>query len=148
LIQIGEVAERVGLSLRTIRYYEEVGLVSPSDRSQGGFRLYSEDDVRRLAVLKGMKPLGLSLREIRQLMDVLDRSTDPKRLNPVELEEIATTLREFLDLADRRVAKLVRYLTEARKLRRRIEDHCLQCNAALADRVSSQPPSETATQPR
>jgi DNA-binding transcriptional MerR regulator len=146
LIQIGEVAERVGLSLRTIRYYEEVGLVSPSDRSQGGFRLYSEDDVQRLAVLKGMKPLGLSLREIRQLMDLLDRSIDPEPLNPLELEEIATKLAEFLELADGRVAKLVLHVTEARKLRRRIEDHWLQCTAALVDRVSSKAHRETATE--
>jgi DNA-binding transcriptional MerR regulator len=147
LIQIGEVAERVGLSLRTIRYYEEVGLVSPADRSQGGFRLYSEDDVQRLVVLKGMKPLGLSLTEIRQLMSLLDRSIDPRRLNALELEEIATKFGEFLELADTRVAKLVQYLTEARKLRRRIEDHWLQCTAGLVDGASSEPPSETATEP-
>ena len=46
-MQIGEVAERTGLSLRTIRYYEEVGLAVPSARSQGGFRLYTEPDVGR-----------------------------------------------------------------------------------------------------
>src|SRR5690348_10590123 len=44
-MQIGEVADRIGLSLRTIRYYEEVGLITPSARSPGGFRLYTEDDV-------------------------------------------------------------------------------------------------------
>ena len=43
--QIGEVAERTGLSLRTIRYYEEVGLLSPSGRTAGGFRLYADSDV-------------------------------------------------------------------------------------------------------
>lgn len=55
--QIGEVAERTGLSLRTIRYYEEVGLITPSARSQGGFRLYTEEDIARLGVVKAMKPL-------------------------------------------------------------------------------------------
>ncbi|MGI8480002.1 MAG: MerR family DNA-binding transcriptional regulator [Gaiellaceae bacterium] len=53
LLKIGEVADRVGLSLRTIRYYEEVGLLEPTGRSPGGFRLYSEDQVTRLATLKG-----------------------------------------------------------------------------------------------
>ena len=48
LHQIGTVAERVGLSLRTIRHYEEVGLVVPSGRSAGGFRLYTDGDVERL----------------------------------------------------------------------------------------------------
>jgi MerR family copper efflux transcriptional regulator len=72
LIQIGEVADRTGLSLRTIRYYEEVGLVVPSGRSQGRFRLYSPADVERLQLVKHMKPLDFSLDEMRDLLRVLD----------------------------------------------------------------------------
>lgn len=71
-MQIGEVADRTGLSLRTIRYYEEVGLVVPSARSQGGFRLYTEPDVDRLQVVKRMKPLGFQLEEMRELLSILD----------------------------------------------------------------------------
>lgn len=71
-MQIGEVAERTGLSLRTIRYYGEVGLGEPSARSQGGFRLYTEDDVQRLLLLGQMKPLGLSLEQMRELLGALD----------------------------------------------------------------------------
>jgi len=73
LMQIGEVAERTGLSLRTIRYYEEVGLVVPSARSQGGFRLYTTDDVNRLQTVRRMKPLDLSLEQMRELLEVIDR---------------------------------------------------------------------------
>ncbi|WP_159055930.1 MerR family transcriptional regulator, partial [Thermobifida fusca] len=72
-MQIGEVAERTGLSLRTIRYYGEVGLVVPSARSKGGFRLYTESDVARLLLIKQMKPLGFSLEQTRDLLGVLDR---------------------------------------------------------------------------
>ena len=72
LQQIGEVAERTGLSLRTIRYYEEVGLVVPAGRSSGGFRLYSDDDVQRLLLVKHTKPLNFSLEEMRDLLAVLD----------------------------------------------------------------------------
>lgn len=71
-MQIGEVAERIGLSLRTIRYYEEVGLVVPSVRSQGGFRLYTEpecsgwcDHADEAAGL----PAG---RDARELLGILD----------------------------------------------------------------------------
>lgn len=71
--QIGEVAEAVGLSLRTIRHYEEVGLVPPSGRTSGGFRLYTDDDVERLRLVKHMKPLDFSLEEMRQLLDARDR---------------------------------------------------------------------------
>ncbi|MEH0934607.1 MerR family transcriptional regulator [Micromonospora sp. CPCC 205543] len=71
-MQIGEAAERVGLSIRTIRHYEEVGLIVPSARSDGGFRLYTESDLDRLAVVKRMKPLGFTLDEMRDLLVVLD----------------------------------------------------------------------------
>jgi MerR family copper efflux transcriptional regulator len=71
-MQIGEVAERTRLSLRTIRYYEETGLVRPSTRTSGGFRLYTEADVERLALLRQAKPLGFSLDELRDLLGVLD----------------------------------------------------------------------------
>ncbi len=71
--QIGEVAEAVGLSLRTIRHYEEVGLVPPSGRSAGGFRLYTDDDIERLRLVKHMKPLDFSLDEMRDLLEARDR---------------------------------------------------------------------------
>ena len=71
--QIGEVAEAVGLSLRTIRHYEEVGLVPPSGRSAGGFRLYTDHDVERLRLVKHMKPLDFTLEEMRELLELQDR---------------------------------------------------------------------------
>lgn len=71
--QIGEVAEAVGLSLRTIRHYEEVGLAPPSGRTTGGFRLYTDADIDRLRLVKHMKPLEFSLEEMRELLDTLDR---------------------------------------------------------------------------
>ena len=71
--QIGEVVEAVGLSLRTIRHYDEVGLVPPSGRSRGGFRLYTDDDIERLRLIKHMKPLGFTLEEMRDLLQVRDR---------------------------------------------------------------------------
>ncbi len=72
-MQIGEVAARTELSLRTIRHYEETGLVTPSARSQGGFRLYTETDVARLMVIRRMKPLGFTLDQMRDLLDATDR---------------------------------------------------------------------------
>lgn len=71
MLQIGEAANRVGLSLRTIRHWGEVGLVVPSGRSAGGFRLYTEDDVERMLFIKSLKPLDLSLERIRDLVDLV-----------------------------------------------------------------------------
>lgn len=68
--QIGEVAEQVGLSLRTIRYYEEMGLIEPSERSNGGFRLYSDSDIEQLLLIKQMKPLGFTVDEMRELLEL------------------------------------------------------------------------------
>lgn len=72
VMHIGELAERTGLSLRTIRHYDEVGLLKPSGRSDGGFRLYSADDLSRLMVIRRMKPLGFSLEEMTELLAVID----------------------------------------------------------------------------
>ena len=72
MMQIGEAAERAGLSVRTIRHYEEIGLITPSARSDGGFRLYTDADLARLAVVKRMKPLGFTLEEMGDLLRVLD----------------------------------------------------------------------------
>ncbi|MEW1835171.1 MerR family transcriptional regulator [Microbacterium sp. NPDC079995] len=71
-MRIGEVAERTELSFRTLRHYDEIGLVTPSARTGGGFRLYTEDDVTRILLIRRMKPLGFSLEEMRELLGVVD----------------------------------------------------------------------------
>lgn len=86
-MQIGEVAARTGLSLRTIRYYGEVGLVTPSARSRGGFRLYTLADVERLLVVKRMKPLGFSLEEMADLLGVLDQLAAPATAGKAALRD-------------------------------------------------------------
>ena len=101
LLQIGQVAERTGLSLRTIRFYEENGLVPPTGRTGGGFRLYGEDAVARLGVIKRMKPLGFSLEEMRELLTLLaDLAATPG--DPV----LADRLRMFHEAATARVIAL------------------------------------------
>lgn len=73
---IGKVVEVSGLSLRTIRHYDEVGLVPPSGRSRGRSRLYTDDDIERLRLVRHMKPLGFTLEEMRDLLDVRKRLAD------------------------------------------------------------------------
>ncbi len=101
-MQIGEVAERIGLSLRTIRYYEEVGLAVPSARSGGGFRLYVEADVERLRVIMQMKPLGFSLEEMRELLQVLDTGGPAERFTHFReaAADRVTGLRRQLETAE------------------------------------------------
>jgi len=71
-MHIGELAEKTGLSLRTIRHYDEVGLLKPSGRSEGGFRLYTGEDLSRLMLIRRMKPLGFSLDEMTDLLRIID----------------------------------------------------------------------------
>ena len=66
-IQIGDFAKRAGVSVRAIRYYEEIGLIQPEAHSVGGFRLYSKDSLKRIQVINCLKELGLSLMEIRRI---------------------------------------------------------------------------------
>ncbi|NEE04196.1 MerR family transcriptional regulator [Phytoactinopolyspora halotolerans] len=128
-MQIGEVAERVGLSLRTIRYYEQVGLVPPSARTPGGFRLYTEPDVARLNLIKRMKTLEFSLEEMAELLRLIDQlndsDTSPEdRQNAIDrlkiyraiTQERCDALRVQLETADAFSADLRREISRQRRL--------------------------------
>lgn len=106
-LQIGTVAERTELSIRTLRHYDDVGLVCPSGRSVGGFRLYTQSDVERLLLIRRMKPLGYTLEE---MADVL-RAADAHRAEPSE--ETAEALAEYLRNATARRDDLVRQVARA-----------------------------------
>lgn len=101
LSRIGEVADRVGLSLRTLRYYEEIGLVRPSGRSPGGFRLYDEADIARAAFIKQLKPLEFSLEQIRELLEIRDRLSDAPA-GAIEDLDLAERLQPFIAGAEER----------------------------------------------
>ncbi|MEU1101503.1 MerR family transcriptional regulator [Streptomyces tibetensis] len=105
-MQIGEVAARTELSLRTIRHYEETGLVIPSARSQGGFRLYTETDVARLMVIRRMKPLGFTLEQMRDLLDATDRLDSDDALDDGEREVLLERIRTYRQAAAEQVEKL------------------------------------------
>ena len=77
MMQIGGVAARTELSLRSLRHWEEVGLLTPSGRTDGGFRLYTESDVDKILVIRRMKPLGFSLDEMKAVMGDLEVLDDP-----------------------------------------------------------------------
>ena len=69
-LQIGEVAERTAVTQRTLRFYEEKGLLRPPTRMEGGFRLYSEDDVRRVDHIRRLQNLlGITLAEIKEMVE-------------------------------------------------------------------------------
>src|SRR4051795_3707457 len=109
LLRIQEVAEDTGLTPRTIRYYEEVGLLAPAARSEGAYRLYDGEDLERLRFIRGLRDdAGFSLAEIRQLLEdeaARARNRDRYRSSddPVERRQILT---DALARVDRQVAIL------------------------------------------
>ncbi len=68
-LTIGELAKQLQLNPKTIRYYEEVGLLPEPQRSESGYRLYSRDEMERLQLVKRAKLLGLSLAEIKEIVE-------------------------------------------------------------------------------
>lgn len=121
-MQIGEVADRTGLSLRTIRHYEEVGVAPPTARSQGGFRLYTDADITRLLVIKRMKPLGFTLEEMRDLLDILDHLQDTG-IDAAARAELTERLALYRTLVEERCEKLRARLRDAEQFAAELHRH-------------------------
>ncbi|HZQ92041.1 MAG TPA: MerR family transcriptional regulator [Terriglobales bacterium] len=96
-IQIGKVAEQTGLSIDTIRFYQKIGLVKQPARSEGGFRLFSESEIRDLVFIQKAQELGFSLTEIKQL-SVLNQQHDHACSQVRDL--LTSKLREIHEKAD------------------------------------------------
>ncbi len=102
-MNIGTASEKSGLPTKTIRYYEDIGLLSP-DRADNGYRDYSTADVHRLRFLQRSRSLGFSVEECRQLLslysDTSRESADVKAIAETKLVEIDRKLAELTDLRD------------------------------------------------
>ncbi|WP_290221312.1 MerR family transcriptional regulator [Corynebacterium atrinae] len=115
--KIGEVAAQTGLSIRTLRHYDDLGIITPSGHTPGGFRLYSLADVERLLLIDRMKPLGFTLDQIREFLQAVD--TLPASTTAGQAEEAREILASFqeqmrlrLDKLRRQVASSEAFLTQ------------------------------------
>jgi MerR family transcriptional regulator, repressor of the yfmOP operon len=121
LLRIQEVASETGLTPRSIRYYEEIGLLRPAARSQGSYRLYDASDLERLGFIRGLRDdAGFSLAEIALLLeDEEARIRDRERFRAAGDEaEKRAILRDLLSRMDRQVSTLTE---KAERLREMIE---------------------------
>jgi len=89
-VQIGTLAKQLGITTRTIRYYEEIGLMGKGERREGSTRTYGKDDILRLKFILKIKGLGISLKEIQELSDIFD-------INDQDFSTITPKLIEILD---------------------------------------------------
>ena len=106
---IGEVAERTGFTASALRYYEGIGLVAPTGRTGGGYRIYDDQAVARLAFIARAKELGCTLDEITELADVWEG----ERCGPVQrrLHQLVT---EKLAATERRIGELTAFTSQLR----------------------------------
>jgi DNA-binding transcriptional MerR regulator len=121
--RIEQVAERLRTTRRTLRYYEEIGLLLPAERTEGGYRLYSEEDIARLERIQRLKDLlGFSLAEIRALL----HADDERSLVRVAFrqEHDPATKMKYLDEFDRlnqgQLAVVERKMTGLEQMRQEI----------------------------
>ncbi len=106
LQQIGEVARDLGITARTIRYYEEIGIMGPPEREDFGPRKYTKNDIVRLKFILKLKELGISLKEMQELAENYDlNNQDGDKIMP-KLLEILEAQKENIDLKIARLGSL------------------------------------------
>ncbi|HUQ64040.1 MAG TPA: MerR family transcriptional regulator [Acidimicrobiales bacterium] len=134
LLKVGEVGERTGLSRKALRHYESLGLVEPAIRTESGYRLYDEEALRRIELVRRAKTLGLSLSEAKEFLHVADGccgDNHPALAQLVEdkLEETARQMAELQALRGNLQEVLDRL--DAKKGEHRCEEALCTCGAPL-----------------
>jgi len=120
--KIGEVANLVNLTPRTIRYYEEIGLLNSVKRVENGRRIYTDEDIRRLKFIKRLKLLGLSLKEMAELEKIYSIN----RSNRKALERLLELLKKHAESIDKRISSLQKLKNEildySDRIKKKIEE--------------------------
>jgi MerR family Zn(II)-responsive transcriptional regulator of zntA len=104
MMKISELASKTGLTAHTLRFYEKHGLISASQRSEAGYRLYSAADVRKAEFIRSARSIGFSLRDIALLLSI-------------RLDKSSHTCQEVTDIAERKLSEVNNQITELLNLR-------------------------------
>jgi DNA-binding transcriptional MerR regulator len=139
LMRIGDLAKKAGTTMRTIRYYEQLGLITPAARSKGGFRLYEEDELRKLRLIRSLQLLDTPLAQVKEFFDQRQRGRVASDVAP----GISRLLRRRLLEMEKRIAQ---YRATQRSLRETIEilNCCSECPLEPGPEVCSRCPVITA----
>lgn len=135
---IGDLAQRTGCSMDTIRYYERIGLLPPVERTRGGHRLYAEGHERRLAFIRRSRRLGLNLAQVRQIVGGIERDA-------YTCEDVRTLLSDCAAGVSRQIAELQEIEMNLRMMLRDCGDaelaNCRMIEAMLAGEHAEGEPS-------
>ena len=130
MMHIGRLAQQAGTTTRTVRYYEEMGLIKPEGRSPGGFRCYSDQQLDRLRMIMSLKGMEFDLDQIKTILDKQSNNDTGGKL----ASAILSDLNSRLDEVDR---QLEHYQQLKDKLVQNIQSlcNCLPCDLRLEDRL-------------
>ncbi len=122
LLRIGDVAKKTGITLRTLRYYEELNLIEPDNRTKGNFRLYHPKVIQRVQFINSLKKLDFSLEEIREILGTANSFQTDK-------EVVQRTRQALLVKKEKITAKLIEMADMNREvdISLRILDECIAC---------------------
>jgi len=115
-ISIGNLAKNIGVTTRTLRYYEEMGIMSPPRRQDGAVRFYTNEDVRKLKFIMRLKELGLTIKEMQELDAVYAEAKETDRIIPRLIE----MLDNHINNLDEKMAKLASLRKEIIAYRQRM----------------------------
>ena len=129
MMQIGALAAKAGITPRAVRYYEELGMIQPVERTEGGFRLYSEGQLQRLFIIRNLKSMGFDLERIQTLFSLRSRAQSGG--------ELAGSMVEFLERQQEEInQKLTQYrqMKEGNSQAIELLKDCLFCPLEIAAR--------------
>jgi DNA-binding transcriptional MerR regulator len=145
-LQIGEVAERTGVTQRTLRFYEEKGLLKPPSRLDGGFRLYSEEDVERVERIKTLQSLlGLSLADIKEMVEAEEVKTQLRASyrRDAALAERRAKIEKAIEVTQHQIDVIDHKLGAMSDMKARLEEKAAQYRGWLAQLEETAEPART-----
>lgn len=141
LLKIGDFARVAGTNLRTLRYYEEIGLLSPALRSEGGFRYYRTTDANRVALIRNLQDLGLQLEQIGELLKTRDEGLS----RPEWIQRVERALDAQKARIEARIAELEAQRQQVAAARNKLVD-CSACeHRPTAENNFCEPCQQTGT---
>lgn len=111
-LQISDLAKKLGITTRTIRLYEQMGLVEPPKRTEGGIRVYHRSDIKRFKFVLKLKALGLTLQEMQELAQIYNQYKVPDKIMP-----------RLIELLDYHIDKIKKKISQLQSLEKDITEY-------------------------